>query len=362
MKILHVLYSGLGGHGNVFFSMVSADAENKYEALFYGVEEVRNDFIEQCEKNNIPWYFAKKNFKLDLKYYRRIGQCIKKSDPDVIFLHGSAHILHARIANIFKKKKSRIIIRETQANHLKTTAQWISLATAMFMANHIVCLTEEFKKEIQKKLGWLYKEKKVDVISNGINLNIYCPREKTSRKAIFIGMQSRLVKIKDHLTLLKAFALLKRMPADYAPGLKLKIAGDGEYKEELVKYANELGIAEDVEFTGMISEKDLVTFLQNLDVYVHASFGETMSTAIMQAMACKLPVVASDVSGINNMITNNVTGLLVLPQNESELFGAIQQCIINPYLRELLAQNAFNYAQANFSTQKMMASYKNIFL
>ncbi len=362
MKILHVLYSGLGGHGNVFFSMVSADPENKYEALFFGVEEVRNDFIEQCAKNNIPWYFAKKNFKLDLKYYRHIGQCIKKSDPDVIFLHGSAHILHARIANVFKKKKSRIIVRETQANHLKTTAQWVSLTTAMFMANHIVCLTEEFRKEIQKRLGWFYKEKKVNVISNGINLDIYCPQEKTPRKEIFIGMQSRLVRIKDHLTLLKAFALLKRMPADYAPALKLKIAGDGEYKEELVKYANELGIATDVEFTGMISEQDLVTFLQDLDIYVHASLGETMSTAIMQAMACKLPIVASDVNGINNMITNKVTGLLVTPQNENKLFAAIQECIINPDLRKSLAQNALEHARANFSTQKMMASYKNIFL
>ena len=67
MKILHVLYSGLGGHGNIFFSMVSADTQNEfqYEALFYGIEEVREEFIEACAKNNIPWYFAKKKVGLE---------------------------------------------------------------------------------------------------------------------------------------------------------------------------------------------------------------------------------------------------------------------------------------------------------
>ena len=71
MKVLHVLYSGLGGHGNIFFAMVSADAQHEFEfeALFYGIEEVRHEFIEACTQQNITWYFAKKNIKLDVKYY-----------------------------------------------------------------------------------------------------------------------------------------------------------------------------------------------------------------------------------------------------------------------------------------------------
>ena len=370
MKILHVLYSGLGGHGNIFFSMVSADAQNqfKYEALFYGIEEVRYEFIEACTANNIPWYFAKKNIKLDLKYYLQILQLIRKSNPDVIFLHGSAYILPAKAATVFSKKKCKIIIRETQANHLKTKAQWVSLTGAMLLADDIVCLTEEFKDQVQKKLGWLYRKKKVHVISNGINLDIYKPGNaqhpayRTAQKNIVIGMQSRLVRIKDHITLLKAFALLKQEQAGLEYDLKLRIAGDGDFKPALVKYAGELGIAKDVEFTGMIPETALVGFLQGLDIYVHASLGETMSTAIMQAMACKLPIVASDVNGINNMITDKVTGVLVPAQNEQALAKAIQEYLVNIDLRNRHAQNAYDYAQVNFSNQKMLESYKNIFL
>ena len=107
----------------------------------------------------------------------------------------------------------------------------------------------------------------------------------------------------------------------------MKIAGDGDFKEELVEYTEQLGLTNDVEFTGMIPEKALVNFLQSLDIYVHASLGETMSTAIMQAMACKLPIVASDVNRINNMITNNITGILVPSQREYELAKAIQEYV-----------------------------------
>ncbi len=71
MKILHILYSGLGGHGNVFFSMVDADKEKafKYEVLFFGVEEVRAGYIENAEAKNIPWYFVKKKPGFDIALY-----------------------------------------------------------------------------------------------------------------------------------------------------------------------------------------------------------------------------------------------------------------------------------------------------
>ena len=177
-----------------------------------------------------------------------------------------------------------------------------------------------------------------------------------------IGMQSRLVRIKDHITLLKAFALLKHEQPDLEFNLTLRIAGDGDFRKELEKFAAAIGLSKDVEFLGMIPEKELVEFLQGLDIYVHASLGETMSTAIMQAMACKLPIVASDVNGINNMLVNNSTGILVPPQNEILLAAAIKNVLLNENTRNVMAERALAYAQVNFSNQKMMESYKNIFL
>lgn len=360
MKVLHVLYSGLGGHGNVFFSMVKADhdKEMEYEALFYGIEDVKADYKEQCTLNNITWQSAKKKPGFDFKYYKQILRAIKKSDPDIVFLHGSAYILPSKIASIVSKKKYRIVVRETQANHLKTKAQWITLCIAMLLANKIVCLTKEFKDQVKAKIKFFYRDRKVVVIPNGIDLDLYKPKENNSDGIFKIGMQSRIVGIKDHATLLKAFALIKRSGKIFAHPLQLLIAGDGDFKEALIKLAAELEISKDVQFTGMLNEESLVQFLQSLDLYVHASLGETMSTAVMQAMACGLPIIASDVNGINNMINNGDTGILVPPKNETLMANTLTACITDAALRQRLATNALQFSKDNFSSEAMLEAYK----
>ena len=86
-----------------------------------------------------------------------------------------------------------------------------------------------------------------------------------------------------------------------------------------------------------------------------------MSTAIMQAMACGKPVVASDVPGINNMIQHNTTGILVPPKDPVALADALTRLINNPAMADQLANNAFNFAVANYSNKKMLDNYKAIF-
>lgn len=363
MKVLHVLYSGLGGHGNVFFSMVDADKDDEFvfEVLFNGIEEVKEEYKQRCIEENINWHFIKKRAGLDLSYYFKLFRQIKKSQPEIIFLHGGAAALPAKLAKITSKGIKKIIVRETQANHLKTFIDWIYLATAMLVADSMVYLSSDYKQQVKTKLRFLYSEKGTAVIPNGINLNIF-KRSSTfgDPSKIMLGMQSRLISIKDHLTLLDAFALL--LKKDLRVAVELAIAGDGAFKETLLKHTRSLHIADKVIFTGMLEEKELVIFLQRLDIYIHASLGETMSTAIMQAMACGKPVIGSDVPGINNMIENNVTGILVPPKNATAMAEAIWLLMNNQELANKLAGNAFTFAETNYSNKRMLDSYKAIFI
>lgn len=362
MKILHIAYSGLGGHGNVFFSMVDADEKNEFtfSALFNGIEPVREEYIQSCDGKGICWYYVKKKPGLDIGYYFKLYRAIKKDFPHVVFLHGGAAALPAKLAKLTSTGIKKIIVRETQANHLKTKIDWLYLATAMLVADKMVYLSTEYKKQIQTKLSWLYKEKDSVVIPNGINLDTFQKSNvELNASEFLLGMQSRLISIKDHLTLLDAFAIVlkKELPIK----LHLLIAGDGEFKETLIKHTASLNIQDKVTFTGMLEEKELVQFLQKLDIYIHASLGETMSTAIMQAMACGKPIIASDVPGINNMIKHNQNGVLVPPKNAAALSDAILQLINNRQLSTVLADNAFTFATENYSNKKMLQQYKEIF-
>jgi len=362
MKILHLLYSGLGGHGNVFFSMVDANYNDAftYEALFTGVESVREEYITRCNEKAIPWHYIKKKPGLDIAYYIKIYRSIKKCKPQIIFLHGSAAALPAKLAKLTTSGIQKIIVRETQANHLKTKADWMYLAIAMILADKMVYLSKEYKNQVSAKLHWLYKEKGCAVIPNGIDLGTFKKGNINQNAPVFlIGMQSRLIDIKDHLTLLDAFALLMRKEMPVKP--HLLIAGEGSFKDAIIKHAASLNLTNNITFTGMLEEKDLVSFLQKLDIYVHASLGETMSTAIMQAMACGKPVIASNVPGINNMISDNQTGLLVPAKNANALCNAIQQLMNNRQLSALLAENAYTFASENFSNKKMLHRYNEIF-
>ncbi len=360
MKILHVLYSGLGGHGNVFFSMVEADEKKEYDfkALFNGIEPIKQDYINKCNELNIDYRFVGKKSGFDFEYYRNLYKEIKATSPDVLFLHGGAAVLQGWLYKKFSGKKTTIVVRETQANHLKTKIDWLYLILSMVFADKMVFLTDMYAKQIAQKFPRLYARANVSVVPNGIDLGLFKPKPQASINAnkIVIGMASRITAIKDHDTLLDAFFELAKSFGN----IELRIAGDGTTKTQLEDKVRKAGMQNQVVFAGLLNEEQLVSFLQGLDIYVHASLGETMSTSIMQAMACQLPIIASDVDGINNMIENGVTGLLVPCQNASALVEVFSSLINNERKRQALANQAYLFAKNNFSNKKMLERYKTL--
>jgi glycosyltransferase involved in cell wall biosynthesis len=278
----------------------------------------------------------------------------------VIFIHTSAYIFPAKWAKMTTGKKMKIVVRETQPNHLKTKQEWIGLSVSLLIADKVVFLSTEYRDAIKKKLSFFYSNKRTAVIPNGIDLAVYKPAPKTTANVINIGMQSRLSATKDHATLLEAFRIIiNNNPLSQK--IQLLIAGDGACREALEKQALELGLSDHILFLGMLEEKDLPGFINSLDIYVHATLGETMSTAIMQVMACKLPVIASDVLGVNNMIRHNDTGLLVPAKNQTALADAVLQLLTQPGLAAALAAKAFDFAKENYSNNTMLEKYKAVF-
>jgi glycosyltransferase involved in cell wall biosynthesis len=173
-------------------------------------------------------------------------------------------------------------------------------------------------------------------------------------------MQSRLSETKDHTTLVAAFyKLLKNN--QFTKQVKLFIAGDGICRFALEQQVKNLGIEDSVIFTGMLEEAALPSFINSLDIYVHATLGETMSTAIMQVMACNLPIIASDVLGVNNMIKHEQNGLLVPAKDPEKLYQSLLQLIQDKSKANCLANAAFIFAIENYSNQKMLNSYNRIF-
>ena len=160
--------------------------------------------------------------------------------------------------------------------------------------------------------------------------------------------------------LIKAFKEL--LVLNPGRNIQLHIAGDGETMPQVKSLIEELELADSVKLHGMLNTSALVSFMTSLDIYVHATLGETLSNSIMQAMACGLPIIASDVWGVNNMITNGETGLLYEPGNTGDLAKKINSVIHDAQLRNRLATTARTYAEQHYDNKVMFRRYRELFL
>jgi glycosyltransferase involved in cell wall biosynthesis len=129
--------------------------------------------------------------------------------------------------------------------------------------------------------------------------------------------------------------------------MKLAIVGDGPMLEPLQAKARALGIREDCVFARATFE--VTEWLRAMDIFVLPSLSEALSNALMEAMACGCPVVASNVGGNPELVRNGETGLLFKPGDVERLAVALQVLVENQSLRERLADAGAKFVQERFS-------------
>lgn len=360
MKIVNIIYSGLGGHSSVVFALIEGDhsSKNEHSIIFFGVECVPLGYIDKCKELGVEYFSVLKKPGIDIVSIKNVVCVLAKLKPKVIILHTVNLILP--VSKYSFKNQIKLIAVEHQANELKLKKDWVYSILSMLLSDKVVYLTEIYKDQMKKTLGWVFKKKKVSVINNGINLLVYKPSNLSYNDKINIGMLSRLMPTKDHQTLIYSFSELLKQNT-FKKKIVLNIAGDGSTKDNLKGLVKKLKIEDSVNFLGMIPENDSVDFLNSQNIYVHVSQGETMSTAIMQAMACNKAIVASDVEGINNMLENKVTALLIPPKNRIKLTEAFILLIENDVLRKKISKNALEYANQHFSNDIMFQKYCKLF-
>lgn len=357
--VLQILYSGLGGHGSVAFSLAAADTGREWDQLllFYGIEPLLPAYEQKCNQLQIPFATVHKQGKNFLKYWLQVLRQIRQWQPEVIILHSLTLILP--VAWYCQNNNCRLIVVEHTPNQVKTAKEQKASALAMKYADQVVLLTEAYQTELKDLLGTRFAARKTVVIPNGIDTDYWHPEAKQqSGNAFRIGMAARFSASKDFSGLIQAFALLLK-----EPGLPvnpvLVLAGDGSTQTAAKELVQNLGIQKEVTFAGNLDEENLRAFFQQTDLYVHASKGETMSTAIMQALSCGLPLIASDIPGINNLI-DGTNGWLYEPCNERNLCQKMLALIRQPEVRDELAKNARTFALQNLSAGVMLHRYQQV--
>lgn len=358
-RIVHIIYSGLGGHGSVFFSLTDSNKDPyiRHIPLFFGVEDVLDEYQEKCKKRQLPIAYVSKKQGFDRASWRELRLKLQEINPDYIVLHSVYAILpvwqYARQANC------KFCVVEHTPIAQKGKISWLWTSLAFILAQKVVVLSPVFQKGLKQKLPFLYQEKKVVLIPNGIDVEVFRPVTKSEPSDdLIISMHSRLTPQKDHKSLLYAIARLKG--SGIYDRIMLKIAGDGACKSELLALSRELAIEDKVAWLGMLKEEAIVNLLQETDIYVHPTFSETMSTSLMQAMAVGLPIITTDIPGVTHMVVHGETGICTAKGEIEPLADAITQLATDVSLREKLGQASHEYALMNFSNVYMARKYATL--
>jgi glycosyltransferase involved in cell wall biosynthesis len=172
---------------------------------------------------------------------------------------------------------------------------------------------------------------------------------------LLVGIVGRLSSVKNPRLFLDAAALV----CSARPHVRFLVVGDGELGSEMRARAGELGLMNQVIFTGW--RHDLVSVYADLDAVVSSSNNEGMPLTIIEAMAAGCPVVATAVGGVPDLIDDGVTGLLVAPRNPGLLATAILRVLNDRVLAQALADTARSRARVRFQATRFVADMNALY-
>jgi glycosyltransferase involved in cell wall biosynthesis len=226
--------------------------------------------------------------------------------------------------------------------------------------DRVVTTGERLRKQVIAETG--IEAARVVSIPTGIDLERFRPADRDAaraaldlpRDAKIAGIVATLRSWKGHRYLLQALAAMRR------PEVLLVVVGDGPQREALETLAASLGISAQVRFAG--DQKDVAAWMNAFDVFCLPSYAnEGVPQALMQAMACALPVITTPVGSIDEIVEAGVTGVMVPPQNEVRLRVELSKLLDDEPRRRQLGEAARAKAQARFGEALMVERMLEVF-
>ncbi len=199
------------------------------------------------------------------------------------------------------------------------------------------------------------------IIYNGIDTDKFYPNATNNGNAnIKVICSARLIKRKGQDTLIKAIGHLKETKNIQ---IKCDLVGDGDEKENYKKLVNDLNIRDLINFTSSVSRKDIINNYNLADIFVLPSYNEGMSNAVLEAMACGLPIVVTDVGGTAELLSEGENGFVFEKGNYKELALILEKLYNNQQMRidmgQKSRQKAINFKWENIGNE-YIKTFENI--
>lgn len=325
------------------------DENNKIEVISFF--DVHSEITERLEKNNVKIHYLNKKKGLDLSIIFKLRKVIDEFKPDIIHTH--IYVLEYVIPclRICKKKDIKVIHtvhniadKEVPKRLQRIQRIWFKRGIAKPIA---------ISELIQESISTIYQIEKSDIpiIYNGIDLSKCIIKEnyEVGNNILHIG---RFSEQKNHRELIEIFSeCLKENKI-----LKLYLVGEGELKSQIEKIVKKLKIEKNIEFLGSLPE--CYEIMNKADIFVLPSKWEGVPMTIIEAMGTGLPVIASNVGGVSNMINHEKDGFIA--NNAKDFEKYISTLCKDKVLRERIGKQAIEKSK-KFSSKEMAKKYIKIY-
>lgn len=352
MKTLQVNAGNEAGGGRtLIINLLQALNEQGVDSQLLVFE--RGPVSDLAQKHQIPTTIMNQNGRWDLSVAKRLKKFIRDNNIDVVNTHGPrANFI---MSLIHRQVSAKWVVTVHSNPHIDFAPNLVGKLLKALNVHSLkrpdllMLVTPQFQP-ILEDLG--IAPAKMKSIFNAIYFND-SPPETTRQKVYTIVNIASLIPVKNQQALLRALA---RVPFDY----HLQIVGDGPLRAQLEKLADQLQIANKVEFSGF--QDDTSAYYTHADVFVLPSVSEGFPMVLLESANHALPMIVAD-TGSDAQVVHSDTGWVVEPDNLSQLQSAIEaayQLWQQDQLRSL-GQKFFFYCKKNFSSARLAKTVINIY-
>lgn len=354
MKIMQVIpYFCFGGAEIMCENLTYALKNAGQEVFVVSLYNEQTPIARRMEEAGIRIVYLDKKLGLDLSMVPKLIKLMRQERPDVVHSHLNIIKYAAATAKLAGVKKCVHTVHSLADREAESRSEKI-LNQYYFRRGWSVpvALTPEVQTSVSDFYGLPLA--RIPVIYNGIDLSRCFPKTTyETGETVTILHVGRFDVPKNHPGLLEAFRLLRLTH----PECRLRLVGDGELRDDMEALAKEKGISDAVEFCGM--QSNVYPYLHDADIFTLPSIYEGNPMTIIEAMGTGLPIVASRVGGIPDMIHDGESGLLVEPEPQSICAG-LTILVEDGALRQRLGEAARKQSRS-FSAEQMARDYLTLY-
>ena len=364
IKILFLLSNfRAGGAERQYFNLIHGIDKNLFE-IHVGLIKYRDSRPSQVlfeSLGSVHVELFERKHKADLSIVTKIAKYARENDIDIIqsLLFMDNQI--ARLAGLISRKPVVTSIRGEILPLLGKSKFWFE--HRMQILSKKIVVNSIWLKDYLVRYG--SRSEKVVVIHNGTesdnfksNVDPIVLRRKygVAEDAKIIGIVARLHPMKDHATFFDAVKLVR----ESLPSVHAVVAGDGELSDTLRLYVKTIGLENNVTFLGNVT-KELPDIYRIMDVFLLTSqWGESFPNVILEAMSASVPVVATNISAVPEIIEDGINGYLVKKKDAPLIAKQTLKILTDPDIRAQFVRNGLETAGV-FTVESMVKKYEQLY-